>query len=132
MIEVHASNNNFVVSNTDLQFFQDGYLLINEIRKILGLAPTKYLIGILDMTSDDYKADTIEVTEGIFIRSMRSRGSEKTGLARSDEVVGNYNPNDLSCENCKLNYFDKTFKEIIAESKEIVNGENKKKNIIQE
>ena len=24
-----------------------------------------------------------------------------------DEVVGNYNPNDLSCENCKLNYFDK-------------------------
>lgn len=28
--------------------------------------------------------------------------------------------------------FDKTFKEIIAESKEIVNGENKKKNIIQE
>lgn len=87
MIEVHASNNNFVVSNTDLQFFQDGYLLINEIRKILGLAPTKYLIGILDMTSDDYKADTIEVTEGIFIRSMRSRGSEKTGLARSDEEI---------------------------------------------
>lgn len=28
--------------------------------------------------------------------------------------------------------FDKTFKKIIAESKEIVNGENKKKNIIQE
>ena len=28
--------------------------------------------------------------------------------------------------------FNKTFKEIIAESKEIVNGENKKKNIIQE
>lgn len=24
-----------------------------------------------------------------------------------DEVVGNYNPNNLSCENCKLNYFDK-------------------------
>lgn len=84
VIEVHCENNSYQLMHPDIEFFNDGYKLLNDIRILLGQEPTNYMIGILDQEAG--KAYQVELSENKFLKYAKLRG-DKSALSHSMDTV---------------------------------------------
>lgn len=85
---VHTQKMNYTIAHPDVEYFKEGYALINKVRTILGLEETNYRIGILD-TTDPTKPNAmqIDIKHEEFESLMRTRGRRKSALAKSQETI---------------------------------------------
>lgn len=98
ILEVHCKNHTYQLVHPDVKFFIDGYALLNDIRVLLGLEPTEYMVGILDQTTNS--AHQVSLKEKAFLKYARSRGTDKIALSHSldtvEQLLKNKNIEDIS------------------------------------
>ena len=85
---VHTQKMNYTIAHPNVEYFKEGYALINKVRTILGLEETNYRIGILDTTNPtEPNAMQIDIKHEEFESLMRTRGRRKSALAKSQETI---------------------------------------------